>query len=176
MAARKPPEEDTSTDLVVIEEGRDVIEAAAGFVKRSGDVISRYVDREREDIDIMAEAVHLSIIEEIMAASDIDSMLLVPEPEKMTEFVGRHLRLEGYKVQESEFEQGAPIYLTLKVYDIDSDTKHLINTGEQRIMAQVIRIDQLGGVPFEFTVKQAKRPNRYNRFPLALAAWEVINV
>jgi len=176
MPPRKASQGEPSTEAAVIEEDHSVVEAAAGIVSRRGDVVSRYVNREVDDVDAVAGAVHLSIIEEIMMASDVDSVLLVPEPEKMAEFVGRHLRLDGYKVQESEFDEGPPIYLTLKVFDLVNSTKHLINTGEQRIMAQVVRIDQLGGVPFEFTVQQAKRPNRYGRFPLALSAWEVLNV
>jgi hypothetical protein len=175
MVTKKPPPEEPGTEVAVIEESNGVVEAAAGLVPRTGDVISRYVHRETEDVDAIAEAVHLSIIEEVMASRDVDSVLFVPEPEAMAEFVGRHCRLDRYKVQESEFDQGPPIYLTLSVFDMVNQTKHLINTGEQRIMAQVVRIDQLGGIPFEFTVKQASRPNRYNRFPLALTKWEGVN-
>lgn len=153
-----------------------VVEAAAGIIDRRGDVVSRYIHRDAEDVDVVAESVYRTIIEEIMSAPDADSVLFVPEPEKLAEFVGRHLRLDTFKVNESEFDEGPPIYFTLKVWDFASETKHLINTGEQSVMAQVMRLQQLNAIPFEFTVLQAKRPNRFNRFPLKLTKFEAINV
>ncbi len=165
MATKKPdPVEPESTEVAVRE--------ATGVPARSEDFISQYVRTDIDDPEATAAATHRAIIEEILASRSVDDALNVPDPQAMAELVGQHLVLHGYRVQESEFEEGPPVYFTLNLTNGDTDDKIIVNTGEQAVMAQVLVLDRENAFPIHLTVKQARKPNRFNRYPVRFTRME----
>lgn len=140
-----------------------VVEAAAGIIGRKGDVISQYLPREVDDPDVVNAEVHRSIIERILGSADLDSVLEVFESETIANFEGRDIIIHEATFRDSEFEQGPPVYVSLMVEDVVAGTKHLINSGEQALMAQVIKFQAFESIPIRVSVWLAKRPNRFGR-------------
>jgi hypothetical protein len=148
-----------------------VVAAALGHGDRDGDHLSQYLQRDEVDPEVTKAQTHAAIIHQILASADADSVLEVFEPQSLNDFENRHLRIDSYRVQDSDFEQGPPVYFSLMVVDVDNDSKHLINTGEQAVMAQVLRMEQLGQIPFECRVHLSGSTNRYGRRLARLAKW-----
>lgn len=159
-------------DPAVAESTEVAVREATGVPVRSGDFISRYLREETENPNTTSGATHLAIIEEIVGGRTVEDILNAPDPIPMEELVGRHLVLHGFRAQESEFEEGPPIYFTLNVTDGDTGDKLIVNTGEQAVMAQVEALDREGLLPQHVTVKQARRANRFNRFPIRFTQWK----
>lgn len=148
-----------------------VVEVAAGIIPRDNDVISRYLMVEREDVEVTREATHSAIIGDIMASKTVEDVLEVLEPEELDVFQDRHIRIDGYDQRDSEFEAGAPIYVTLKVWDEENKSKHLINTGQQAIIAQMLRLDAMNAFPVHVVPVASKRPNKFGRYMFRLKGW-----
>lgn len=150
----------------------NVVEVAAGIIPRDNDVISRYLMTEREDVEVTREATHAAIIGDIMTATTVDDVLEVLEPEELDVFQDRHIRIDGFDQRDSEYEAGAPIYVTLKVFDEEHKSKHLINTGQQAIIAQMLKLHALNAFPVHVVPTASKRPNKFGRYMFRLKKWE----
>lgn len=144
--------------------------AVAVVVAREGDAISPFLNQENDGVEPDPGATYAAIITEIMASESVGDVLNLPEAEKLETYVGRTIRIHGFSVNDSEFETGPPVYFTVKGYEVDSGERVIINTGEQKVMAQLMRLHMFGAFPIDATVVAAKRPNRYGRMPLALQA------
>lgn len=149
-----------------------VVEVAAGIVPRDKDIIGKYLKFETKDDEVAAEVTHTQIIEEILAAETIADVLEVLDPEKWEPFVGRHIRLLGYKHIDSEYDTGPPVYFVVKLMDVETDTKHLVVTGEQAVMAQLMKLDVLKAFPVDVVPKVPNKPNKYGKYLVRLSAWE----
>lgn len=145
-----------------------VVEAALAPARREGDVISRYLRAEQEDTSVSSTDTHAAIIDEIMESQSLDELLENSEPEDLTSFVGRVITIREYSVNDSEFQNGAPIYLALKVTDEETGERRVITTGEQNVMAQVIRAKDAGWLPFKCRPFQSNKPNKYGRYIIRL--------
>lgn len=148
-----------------------VVEVAAGIVPRDGDIIGKYLRIETKDDEVAAEVTHTQIIEEILAAQTVSEILEVLDPEKWDPFVGRHIRLLGYKHIDSEYETGPPVYFVVKLFDCETDTKHLVVTGEQAVMAQLMKLQAINAFPVDVIPKIPNKPNKYGKYLVRLAEW-----
>jgi hypothetical protein len=153
----------------------ELVKAATGEVARDGDHISQYLNREVEDPEVTARQTHAAIIHQILNAPDLDSVLELFEPQTLADFENRHLRIDHFNWQESDFEQGPKVYVSIMCVDVDADTKHLINSGEQRIMAQLMRFEQLDAFPVDVRVHLATKANRFGRRLATFAKWVPAN-
>lgn len=159
----KPKAETPGSDLAV-----QVAAEVATSTVRDGDIIGAYLRREDVDTDATREAIHQSIIQDIMEAESLDDVLVMLEGQKLEEFEGRVIELQKVTVQDSDYEQGARVYFSLKGVDVETGQKFLINTGEQAVMAQCLKIEQLAGFPYRVRPMKASRPNNYGRYPFRL--------
>jgi hypothetical protein len=146
----------------------DVVTAAVEPAKRRGDVISAYLHKDVATVDVNPTDTHRQIIEEIMEAQTLDDLLANEEPEDMVNFVGRVIIIRDYSINDSDFAEGAPIYVALKVTDEESGERRVITTGEQNIMAQVITAKERGWLPLKCRPIQSTRPNRHGRYLIRL--------
>lgn len=149
-----------------------VVDAVGELVRRDGDVVSRFLDREADSIEVDPEAAYAAIIDEIMTASSVTDVLNLPEPEKLEAFADRPIEIHGYKIQESDFEQGAPVYFTIGAVDLQTGKKVIINTGVQSVMAQLLRLKFLNAFPVRVIPKESPRANRFGRKPIRLTQLE----
>lgn len=162
-----------STKKDVVEEPSDLtpIHDAVGVVMaREGDVLSKWLSIESENTDVDPMAVYEAIITEIMGSESALDVLNLPEPSDLVDHADRVLELHGYRVLDSEFEVGAPVYFVLGATDMTSGEKVVITCGEQAIMAQLLRLNQLKAFPIRVIPQKSKRPNRFGRHPMRLRA------
>ena len=153
----------------VIDDAVAVVQEVTGtVVGRRGDVLSQYLSANDGNLDVAPDPIHSGIIQEILGAGSADDVLQVWEPEKLESFTGRKIRLLEFRMQDSDYAEGAPIYAAVKVLDVDANTKHLITTCEQAIMAQLLRLEQLEAYPIDVIPIQASRPNRHGRYLMRL--------
>lgn len=145
----------------VIAEGR--------VVDRTGDMgLAQYLERDDYDDEAQAESGYRSIIEQIMTSETMEEVLTPPEAISARDVVGVPLVISAFHVNQSEYDVGSPYYLSMQATRGDTGESVVINTGNQRIMAQLIRLDQLNSLPAECYIRQSKRPNRHGSFPLSL--------
>lgn len=156
---------DSVTGEVVVSEA---VTAAVEPAKRRGDVISGYLLKETDKVDVNPTDTHRQIIEEIMESQSLDDLLANEEPEDIKNYVGRVITIRDFSVNDSEFEDGAPIYVALKVTDEETGERRVITTGEQNIMAQVITAKERGWLPLKCRPFQSTRPNRHGRYLIRL--------
>lgn len=156
---------DPVTGEVVVAEA---VTTAVEPVQRRGDVISAYLHKDVARVDVNPTDTHRQIIEEIMEAQTLDDLLANEEPEDIVNFVGRVITIRDYSINDSEFADGAPIYVALKVTDEETGERRVVTTGEQNIMAQVITAKERGWLPLKCRPVQATRANRHGRYLIRL--------
>lgn len=146
----------------------DVVQAAVLPAVRQGDVISRYLREEQQNTDVASTDTHAAIVDEIFSSESLDELLENTEPEDLKNFIGRVIVIREYSANDSEFEQGAPIYFALKVTDEETGERRIITTGEQNVMAQVMTAEQRGWLPLRCRPVQANKANKHGRYLIRL--------
>lgn len=161
MTARKDkPEPGTEVSVA-----QDVV---GTLMAREGDVIGQYLASEADYNGADPEVVYQTIIQEIMGATTVEEVLNLPETSAFSDHEGDTLELRGFKVLDSDFEAGAPVYFAVGGTNLTDNEKVIITCGEQAVMAQLLRVDQLGGWPIRVVPTAAKRTNRHGKYPLRL--------
>lgn len=163
MATSKP-KDGTGTEIV------HVAEVVNELVKREGDVLGTYLQREAENTDTDPTAVYEAIIAEIMSAETIEDLLNLPEPSKLQDHTDQVLQIFGYRALDSDFEQGAGVYFVIGGMNMTTGDKVVITCGEQAVMAQLLRAKALDAFPILTVPTQASKPNRFGRHPMRLKA------
>lgn len=171
MTAKKTQPEPGS-EVVEAEFVRDVVHAEASVVPRVGDVVSQYLRNEAEDDGVPEGAGYQSIIEQIMSARDADSLFTETMADKPDDIFLRKLIVNGFSLNDSDFDQGAPVYASIKVYDTIDEVDRVVNTGNQAVIAQLLRAQQLELLPAQLMFKQGQKPNKFGKFPIRLVAWK----
>ena len=139
-------------------------------VGRTGDFISQYLANEADYDTPPAEAAHAAIIAEVMSKDTAEGVLAETEPIPLDQLVGHILTVHSFTMNESDYDQGPPIYATVRAHDETDEEPVLINIGHQRVMAQLMRLRDLDALPVRAQVKQASRPNRFGKYPLSFVA------
>lgn len=150
----------------------DAVIVAAGVIPRKKDVISAWLKNDQGDPEVRAEQIHASIIQSIMDGATPAEILAMNEAEKLPDMAGQRFEFLSFQWNDSDFEEGPPVYFSLKCRNLDTGTRHTLNTGDQAVMAQVMRMEQIGGFPFKAVVQQGTRMNKYNRYPIRLVLVE----
>lgn len=145
-----------------------VVEAASGIIPRSGDVISKYIQTDERTPEERSEDVHKAIIQHVLQSANAESVLELIEAEGLKDYIGREIQIMGFSVNDSDYEQGAAVYVAIHAIDVETQTRRIITTGWQRVMAQLFRLDQLKAFPVTVTVYASKRPNKFGSYPLQL--------
>jgi hypothetical protein len=163
VTTKKAPEE-TGTEVV------HVAEVVKELVKREGDVLGKWLAHEAENTETDPTAVYEAIIAEIMSAETIEDLLNLPEPGNLSDHVDQVLEIYGFRVLDSEFQQGAKVYFVFGGQNLTTGEKFVVTCGEQAVMAQLLRAKQLDAFPIRTTPTQATRPNKYGKRPMRLKA------
>lgn len=152
-----------------------VVAAAVQGDARTGDMISEYMYDEREVDDESRTVAYRAIIAQIMSAESIDEVLMPVDADNAADFVDRHLTLNGFEFNVSEFDVGSPVYASCKVYDHVDQRKRVLNTSWQALMAQLMKLAEMDAFPVDIAIRQAKKRNRFGKFALRLVKWEENN-
>lgn len=142
----------------------EVVAAATEMEPRRGDVISRYVYADSDRVDVAPTDSHKAIIEDIFASETVDDVLAQNEAEALENYVGRVITIRAFSINDSDFEDGAPIYVALKITDEETGERRVTTSGEQNVMAQLMRLEQLNAFPLRCRPYTSKRPNRHGRY------------
>lgn len=161
MATRKADE--TTAEVAV----RDVIDAQVVVPHKKGDMLSGYLANETNNNTVSPDQAYRSIIDRIMASETVDDVLGEITPMSPTDFLNRNLIVHGFVFNDSDYEEGPPVYATMAVQPDGDDETYVVNTGDQGLMAQLLRIQQLNAYPFRCQFKQGNM-NRHNNYPVRM--------
>lgn len=176
MAGRRGP----APDGVDVETGElapgtdvDVLEgtvASTGTVERTGDVgLGAYLMSENDGGEQDTLQSYRMIIDQILNSNTPEDVLTPVEAVSARDMVGRPFILHGFDVNQSEFDVGSPFYASMKVTFLEDDVKAVVNTGNQAVMAQLIRLSQFeNGFPQSVVIREGRKPNKYGNKPLRL--------
>jgi len=93
------------------------------------------------------EAAVADIIAQVLNAKSVDEVLSEVSLPGLRENLDRPFVLHGGKVMQSSFEAGAPFYFVLDVEWLDTNTRQLVTTGAQTVIAPVVKLIEFNGFP-----------------------------
>lgn len=111
------------------------------------------------------------IIDQVLSAATPDDVLTPIEAYKARDMVDVQLVLHGFEMNESSFDVGSPFYASMHVTRADTGEIMVVNCGHKKMIAQLIRLQQLGGYPFNVKVIEQGRSKITGDSMLALAKW-----
>lgn len=155
----------------VLEPGSDVatVEGAQAPAEREGDLgLAEYLVTETAGGEPSPEQAYRMIIDQILNSETPEDVLVPVEAISAREFIGEPFILEGFAINKSDFEVGSPFYASLKVTILATDDRMVINTGNQAVLAQLVRLSQLDAFPQTCMITEGNRPNRFGTKPLRL--------
>jgi hypothetical protein len=154
------------TDVETVDAELDV-QVSAG---RKGDTgLSAYLQDESAYTEPDRTQAYRQIIDQILNADTPEDVLTPVEAVNASEHTERPFILYGFDVNQSEFDVGSPFYASMHVRFLDDDDPAVVNSGNQALMAQLIRLSQFeNGFPRTVVIRKGKRPNRHGTFPLRL--------
>lgn len=142
--------------------------------------------------DETSDDVHRQILEEILSRTTYEDILAAPESVPAVDMIGVPLRVLGFKLQESEFEEGAPAYSVMRATVLETGEPIVVTCGWQALSVQLQAAAQADEVmiakaegrdpvyglvwrwafvnPFHCKMYQLRRPNKHNKYPLRLIA------
>lgn len=142
--------------------------------EREGMVIpAEALQEEHQDVGDDQMSAYRAIVNQILNAETIEEVLTPIEAHSAKEVIDRNLTLHDFHINRSEFDVGAPYYMSLDCVDEDTGEKMVVNTGHQAMMAQLIKLRQDNNFPYHVRIYRAGKPNRFGNEPLRLRKWNV---
>ncbi len=83
--------------------------------------------------------------------------------------IGQPFTIHKAELQKSDFEDGLAAYVVLHS-EMDSGERCVITSGAQSVVAQAIRMNQLGAFPQRVSSKKAVKPTKNGYYPIELIA------
>ena len=114
------------------------------------------------------EAVSKAITNRILEAETVADVLAPQEARHARELLDVPLRFVGLHFNQSDYEEGPGFYAICDCEDVESGDRFAVACGGRNVMAQLLRIYQLGGFPVDLKFTQARRPTRQGFWPLWL--------
>lgn len=93
------------------------------------------------------------IIDQILNAETPDSVLTPVEAVQANAVIARPLILYGFSLNKSEYDVGSPMYASMECQYADTQEPVVVNTGHRKMMAQLIRLQQLDAFPVAVQVR-----------------------
>lgn len=156
---------DSVTDVVVAQS----VPVQAKFIGRTRAELAALaaMDKFMADNEVEGNETDLvvnEIIARILSASTPDEVLTPPQVVGLRKLIGRPFTLRGVKFQRSEFEQGAPSYALLDISLTDGGYDGLVSCGAQTVLAQLVKMMMLDGLPRDVVAVNSKRKPTANGY------------
>lgn len=90
-----------------------------------------------------------AILQQILTAESPDLVLTPTEAINADEVVGIPFDFQGFEWNKSEFDAGSPMYASIRVTDLGTGDHKVVNCGHKKVLAQLIRLEQLHAIPFK---------------------------
>jgi hypothetical protein len=126
-----------------------------GLAERYGDAAFLFESGEKAE-DEMSDA-YTSLIEQILNAETPDQILTPVEVSQPRDVVGMPLEIFEVRWQRSEYEVGSPMYASIEAKRIETGDPVVVNCGQKPVMAQLVRLKQLGALPFRAYFRETGR-------------------
>jgi hypothetical protein len=114
------------------------------------------------------EAVAKAITNRILEAESVEDVLSPQECRHARELLDVPLRFFDLHFNQSDFEEGAGFYAIANCEDVESGDRFAVACGGRNVMAQLLRLHQIGAFPIDLKFEQARRPTRQGFWPLWL--------
>lgn len=111
-----------------------------------------------------------SIVRDALTAENPADVLRQRMPAAAGNWVGIPLRLHGYVIRHSDYEdsKGLPFYVSLKVECGEPPEHRAINTSATKVLAQVKRLAELDQWPYVVQIIETRRAKKGQDAPLGL--------
>lgn len=169
MATKKPS--DNLPEVVEAELIHEVVQATGTVVPRAGDLLSQYLKNETEDTDVVEGAGYAAILAKIMSAETEEDLWAESQADKPRDVYLRKLIVRGYHHVDSDFPEGPPVYFAVDAFDTIDERERVILTGNQKIMAKLMRAKDRGLLPAKVMFIQTNKTDRFGRFIEDLVSW-----
>jgi len=119
-----------------------------------------------------------AILQQVLKAETPDAVLTPTDVQQGSDLIDIPLALIGFRLNESEYDVGSPFYATMEVIHAATMEGMIVNTGHKKVLAQLIRLQQLADGPneafaFPFNVMFIQRGmSKVNTPMLELRKWE----
>jgi hypothetical protein len=115
-----------------------------------------------------ADAASDEIVGRTLQAASVEDVLDTGELTDAESVLGVNLEIWGVKFNESDFQEGSPVYAIIDAFREDTQQRDLIGCGGQRLVAQLVRFHQLNQWPVKCCMVKTRRPTKAGYFPLML--------
>ena len=125
----------------------NIKDSAGGEVKRS-EFDAFLANREAERADSKEDA-YESIIRQVLSAETPDAVLTPTDVLQGRDLIDVPLVVLGFVLNQSEYDVGSPFYATMDVIRGPDEPPFKVNCGHKKVIAQLVRMEELGGFPFQ---------------------------
>lgn len=126
---------------------------------------------EHQEQGTEADMAQGDIIAQVLTANTLEEILTPAEALHAEAVMDEPLSVFAVKYQRSDYQEGSPFYAVLDVWRHNWEERTIVTVGAQSIIAQLVRLVQLGMLPTRVRiVKATKKPTRNGYWPLRLIA------
>lgn len=148
------------TDVEVAQSG-DLVAVAPN---RLAELLSEMKDRAEVD----PAEVERDIVNRILQAATADEVLATGDARHARDLLDQPLMIHSIKLNESDFSDGAGIYMVADCSDPDFGDIFAVTTGSSTCMAQLYRLSELGALPCKAKFVQSTKATKRGFFPMRL--------
>jgi hypothetical protein len=160
---------DENDNVTPIPAGKaEVVRMSPGGAVPDEAVARGYLRAAAEDVDDDPEKIADSIVSRILRAESVDDVLAPQAIEHARDLIGVPMEIRSARFQRSDYEEGPEVYMVCEAEVLDDGRVTTFSCGGRSVMAQVYRIAQLGGLPFQGVLVQSPKPTRRGFRPLWL--------
>lgn len=126
--------------------------------------IASWLERQRDDTQTGPVATYRAIVEQVLDSKSIFDVLCPPDVLTCRETWGKPFVLTAVRFNESSYEQGAPIYASMEIVWPDTQKKDIINSGVQRMVAQLLVLHKENVFPLLVQIERSNTVNEYGNY------------
>lgn len=115
-------------------------------------------------------AIEQEIIAKVLSAESADDVLAVEDTVSLKDIVDQELRVNDVKWNRSKLDGRHPVYAVIDATRIADGERMVVTTSASRVMAQLLKLAQLGALPRDVIARQSGQPTEDGFYPLRLEA------
>jgi len=100
------------------------------------------------------EGAYARIIEQVLKSTTPDIVLTPTEAVDAKDMVGIPLVITGFDLNESEYDQGSPFYVSIHAFVAQDETEVVINCGHKKVIAQMVMLKRFDQWPYRAMFRQ----------------------
>lgn len=151
------------------EPGTDLEPVGVGAqVAVPGNRLAELLKDMKDRVETDPEQISREIVNRILQAATADEVLATGDVRHARELLGQPLLIHSIKLNESDYTDGAGIYMIVECSDPDFGESFAVSTGSSHCMAQLYRLSELGALPCKAKFTQASKPTKNGNFPMRL--------